>query len=486
MKYNIGLGVLDKNGRNWRVRFSIGLDKEQGGYLRIARQFKGNKREAEHYRSQLRELLAYAVPSKPEEYTMQEWIKHLEAISVNKPDGVSWACWVDEVREQELRKARAKTVGQYAAEWHKYRAENAGLAKNTIKADEQIIARIIKYLGNYELENLTSGIIKQSYSQMHEDGVSDDGVLRFHKKLKQILETAYEDELISKNPISKNRVPTPKKKHVAERVSLSLPKAIELQNVLDEAGDAESVYEAVRIGLATGLRIGEVCGLTWEDFDVLSGGVLKVRKQFTKSHELTQLKTKSSVRNIALDDETISHLLAWKENQREYLSSLCITQNDDTPIVTNQVGKFYDPDGYRRWFKNFCAKNGFGAFYDVKSHEVVEPTEYEVDNRGRKGSKRKDGNGRDANGKPYSRVNPKPKRSIHYEGLKFHELRHTQATLLLASGEDIKTVQARLGHTKASTTLDMYAHAMPEKDKEAAQVMHELLSGNKALMKSKV
>ena len=115
---------------------------------------------------------------------------------------------------------------------------------------------------------------------------------------------------------------------------------------------------------------------------------------------------------------------------------------------------------------------------------MAEPTEYEVDNRGRAGSRRKDGNGRDANGKPYSRVNKKPKRSIHYEGLKFHELRHTQATLLLASGEDIKTVQARLGHSKASTTLDMYAHAIPEKDKECAKMIGDLLNGKQTLIKA--
>ena len=81
-------------------------------------------------------------------------------------------------------------------------------------------------------------------------------------------------------------------------------------------------------------------------------------------------------------------------------------------------------------------------------------------------------------------MNKKQKQHVHYEGLKFHELRHTQATLLLASGEDIKTVQARLGHAKASTTLDMYAHAMPEKDKEAAQIIGNLLSGKQTLTKA--
>ena len=484
MKYNIGLGVLDKNGKSWRVRFSLGLSKEQGGYLRVARQFKGSKREAEHYRSQLRELLAYAVPSKPDDYTMQEWIKHLEAISVNKPDGVSWSAWVEEVREQELRKARVKTLAQYATSWHQYREENADLAASTIKNEDTIIRRIISYLGNYELEQLTPDVIKEAYSSLRKDGFSDDAVLRFHKLLKQILETAYEDELIPKNPITKNRVPTPRTKHEVERTSLSLPKAVELQGVLDEAGDCESEYLAVRLGLTTGLRIGEVCGLTWDNFDVMSGGVLKVRKQMTKFSKLSNLKTKSSTRNISLDADTMQHMLAWKENQREYLASLRILQSDATPIISNQVGKFYDPEGLRRWFRRFCVRNGFGAFYDAETKETVEPTEYEVDNRGKAGSKRKNGNGRDENGKPYSRMNKKPKQHIRYEGLKFHELRHTQATLLLASGEDIKTVQARLGHAKASTTLDMYAHAMPEKDKEAAQVIGDLLNGKQALTKT--
>lgn len=485
MKYEVNLGSLEKRGKSWRVSLSLGFDKEQGDYVYLRRTCKGNKRDAEIYRSKLRELASYAIPSKPEGVELLEWVSHLEKLAVNKPEGVSWASWVQQVEEMERKKASAKTLEEYATAWHKYRAENADITKATITAERTVVNRICKYLGSYELEQLTPDIIKGAYSQIKDDGLTDDCVLRFHKKLKQILETAYEDDLIPKNPITKNRVPTPKTKKVAERVSLSLPKAVELQGVLDEAGDYQSEYLAVRIGLNTGLRIGEVAGLTWENFDIIGGGVLKVRKQVTKFREVTNLKTQASARNISLDDETIKHLLAWKEHQREYLATLRILQSDATPIITNQVGGFYDTHGLRRWFRKFCARNGFGAFYFEDTKEVAEPTEYEVDNRGRAGSRRKDGNGRDANGKPYSRNNKKPKRKVHYEGLKFHELRHTQATLLLAHGEDIKTVQARLGHSKASTTLDMYAHAIPEKDKEAAKLIGDLLNGKQAQLTAK-
>ncbi|MEG0015188.1 MAG: tyrosine-type recombinase/integrase [Gordonibacter sp.] len=67
-----------------------------------------------------------------------------------------------------------------------------------------------------------------------------------------------------------------------------------------------------------------------------------------------------------------------------------------------------------------------------------------------------------------------------FEGLKFHELRHTQATHLLASGVDVKTVQERLGHASAMMTLDQNSHAIPENDRKAADLIGELF-----LMRSK-
>lgn len=60
-------------------------------------------------------------------------------------------------------------------------------------------------------------------------------------------------------------------------------------------------------------------------------------------------------------------------------------------------------------------------------------------------------------------------------GLKFHELRHTHATMLIADGMDFKTVQHRLGHSSATVTMDVYAHAMPSKDVEAADRIERMM-----------
>lgn len=75
-----------------------------------------------------------------------------------------------------------------------------------------------------------------------------------------------------------------------------------------------------------------------------------------------------------------------------------------------------------------------------------------------------------------SRGIPRIKRT-DYEGLKLHDLRHTQATLLISNGADIKTVQNRLGHSMAAPTMDIYAHAIEQNDRKAADEIGELLGG---------
>ena len=57
-----------------------------------------------------------------------------------------------------------------------------------------------------------------------------------------------------------------------------------------------------------------------------------------------------------------------------------------------------------------------------------------------------------------------------------HELRHTTATLMLGNGIDVKTVQTGLGHSRASVTLDQYAHAIPANDKAAADLMGSIIN----------
>ena len=117
--------------------------------------------------------------------------------------------------------------------------------------------------------------------------------------------------------------------------------------------------------------------------------------------------------------KTIRHLAKWKREQADILSRISVEQGDLTPVCCNGFGNLYDYNMFWRQFKEFKEEAGF-------------------------------------------------------PDLVLHELRHTQASLLLGNGVDVKTVQKRLGHARASITLDTYAHAIPENDKKAAELVGDL------------
>lgn len=119
----------------------------------------------------------------------------------------------------------------------------------------------------------------------------------------------------------------------------------------------------------------------------------------------------------------IRTLAMWKARQATELARIGVKQTERTPVCCSDAGGWYRIDNFERWWGVWRKEHGF-------------------------------------------------------EGLKFHELRHTQATQLLANGVDVKTVQTRLGHANASITLGWYAHAIPEKDHEAADLLGSLLTSN--------
>lgn len=182
-----------------------------------------------------------------------------------------------------------------------------------------------------------------------------------------------------------------------------------------------SCIMAMRIGLATSQRRGEVFALPWGDVD-LDTGTIHIGHNVTYQDGIKTPKTDSVVRTIAIDPVTIEHLATWKARQAEELSKIRIKQTDETPVRCSSTGGRIHIDNFSHWW---------GIWR--KEHD--------------------------------------------FPGLKFHELCHTQATLLLANGVDVKTVQTRLGRASASIALDWYAHAIPQNDRAAAAMLDNLLGG---------
>ena len=179
------------------------------------------------------------------------------------------------------------------------------------------------------------------------------------------------------------------------------------------------VYETYfKLVLATGLRRGEACGLKWSDINWrkrtihVQRGVVKLSHQESITKDP---KTTSGDRIVYLSMEMCQLLKAWrKECEWDRQQTADETVSEDDYLFRQPNGKPMNPSTFTFRFKKILKQNGL-------------PSE-----------------------------------------LNLHSLRHTNASLLIAQGVDVRTVASLLGHAQASTTLDIYAHAF-DKNKRKAQ-----------------
>ena len=158
-------------------------------------------------------------------------------------------------------------------------------------------------------------------------------------------------------------------------------------------------------------------------------------------------------------------LIAWKAEQRKQLIEIGIEAGSSTPIVTNNLGCFTDHANFHRWWRDFSVSNGFGRLVTADGKEIKElcigddaalyPDCF-IEWRDSDGWYCAD------NGQRYSRTHKPPTVKRHYEGLHYHELRHTHFTMRLAAGMDIPTAQALGGWSTPTVLMGVYAHAVPE------------------------
>ena len=355
----------------------------------------------------------------------------------------------DELRRQlengiDLEAAKTN-LGEFADKWLSNRIESGELAENTIDRYSDIVEQIKSYLGTVSVSDVTPLLVDDFYRTIKIDRcLTNTSVRKIHQVLRQIMKQACIYDMILRNPC--DRVKAPQNDPV-NRESLSAADASKLLAAIDkaesEAYAAESAKEcrqdergnfergyiygmsaiacvlAARLGLATGARRGEILAVTWQAIG-LDSGLVSIAASITAKGNVKDTKTKAGNRVIALDAATVNALRKWQVVQTRELGKIGFKVKAGTPVFSDGKGGYINPCNFSRWWRKFTAESGF-------------------------------------------------------EGLKLHELRHTQATLLLSQGVDIKTVQNRLGHSNASITLNWYAHAVPENDRAAADTLGKLL-----------
>lgn len=309
------------------------------------------------------------------------------------------------------------TVGEWLDIWLKEYTLNIRPA--TKAAYEQHVRVHLKpALGRMQLSKLLPHQIQQNYNDLlRKRGLSPKSIKNVHGVLHRALEQAKLMGYLKTNPTT--GVVLPK----AEKAVLKTMEDTDVARFLQEIKD--DPYENVLFVTAfTGLREGEVLGLTWDCVDFEKGQLL-INKQHNrakgeKEFHFSPLKN-SKIRTITVAQEVLNVLEKQRKQQEKWQAIL---------------GDKWDNQ------KNLVFTTEFGRYINNKTLYMN-----------------------------YKRI----MRKLGFPQLRFHDLRHTYAVNSLRAGDDIKTVQENLGHATASFTLGTYAHATPGMKRESASRMNAFI-----------
>jgi len=305
------------------------------------------------------------------------------------------------------------------------------LSHKTVQEYKKLWPRIDKAMGHLKMGKIRRVHLEKFFLNLQEDGMnartggklSSSTVEHYHRLLSSMFSYAVEKDFMEKNPALKERPPKPEHEEAACLTE-------EQAAVLIEALENESIQFKTMISmlLYVGMRKSELHGLKWSDLN-LDTGVLRIERtlQYLQRQGLHEKppKNESSKRSIKLSDgilEVLRQYRVWQAGERLKVGELW---QDGDWMFTQYDGKPRHPDSLPKQFKSFLKRSGLPD-------------------------------------------------DIH-----LHTLRHSCASLMIASGVDLRTVSKRLGHAQLSTTGNIYAHAIQSAD-EAASVALDLALTRKA------
>jgi integrase len=311
------------------------------------------------------------------------------------------------------------TLEDFLERW--LRSSKSSLNKR-VWAQYSQIARdyILPELGQRKLVDLHPSQIQALYDKHLASGVGVRTVQYVHSILRSCLFQAVKLGVLQKNPVI---VTSPPRSEYKEMQVLNEKEA---QLLLTTSILKEDRYAALyNLALTTGMRQGELLGLKWEDIN-WERKTLHIQRQLSRAPngalKLTRPKTRGSIRTISIGAATISIL---KEHQRQQYIEAC------------QKGTAW------------------------KELDLVFPTSV--------GTPTNHGNLLRRSFKPLLDDAGLPE-------IRFHDLRHTAASLMLNHGVHVLIVSKRLGHAKPSITLDVYGHIMSGMQEEAANIMDDIIT----------
>ena len=316
-------------------------------------------------------------------------------------------------------------LGEYLTNWLETYSQTAELRPNTVSSYRtHLFKYIIPKIGMIHIQQLNSQRIETFYAELRkngrtksEKGLSSTTISYINRILNEALKHAVSHHIISRNPIDDIIKKPTRSRYIGTTYTVQ-----EVQKLL-ELEMPPALRTAIALAGFAGLRRGECLGLRPEDIDA-ENNILHIRRQVTVPNNtptVQELKTENSTRDIIMIPalrKIIDEQLAHNNKQQKYLGS---SYHNDGWLICNDDGSIMNPNYLTHHFSTLI-------------------------------------------------------RSRHLKKIRFHDLRHTCASLLLEAGVDIKTVSTILGHSSISTTADTYTHVLTTMKQDAANKLSSLIS----------
>ncbi|WP_158862013.1 site-specific integrase [Leifsonia sp. AG29] len=326
------------------------------------------------------------------------------------------AAALTEVTSGRWKGHQTTAVGEYLIAWLRDRVDGKRRPSTAAMYRRYVEQDIIPALGRLRLAELRRAQVDKFIRDLERAGRGATTIRRIHATLSSALSTAETLDLVDYNAAAKVALPTVTK----AKITMWEPS---LANTFLTAAGGHRLGAMFELEVRTGLRRGELCGLRWSDVD-FDNRELHARVQLSQVRGKVAegpIKTESGQdRTVSLDSEAIGALMVWKLRQDMERDAWGADYVESGRVFTYENGEQLRPDHVSRVFASLVAKAEL------------------------------------------------PK-------IRFHDLRHLHASLLIAAGVPLAVISKRLGHSTISITSDLYGHLLRDANRDAAEAASSLL-----------
>lgn len=401
------------------------------------------------------------------------------------------AAFLTEVEKGEYTKPCEYSFDEMFNKWLQSHQGDKKLAvKTEARYREMYDLRIKEYFSKYKLEKINAAVLDEFFIKLRKekrkDGrkgcLSEQTIKHHYRLLSAVFAYAYRKQFIKVNPMAFTEPIEVKQKQATyfdeDQVSI----------LLDAVESVELKFKTiVHLAIASGCRLSELAGLTWDDVDyenntinivrtaqyisdfskkefldkypnyfedLISQGIISIIENKDETEKfignlldrniiIKEPKTEKSTRKMTISS-SVMNLLSNHQHEQKVRKAKVANKWDKYSkwVFTDDFGGIMHPYTPSKWFHTFIHEYNTG----IMSNEEIPEKE-------------------------------KPKKLLRE--VNFHGLRHTSASLLISRGKDVVTVSKRLGHSNSGTTLKIYAHNFEKLDREAADSMEGIFKKKK-------